>query len=317
MGVVRSFSGVFVVSRVRSSRVSRSLVGSGRVLLLPGFEWAPVAGGRSFVPVPVSSFVPASRPGFALVGAPVVRCRLPLPVCCGALRSLVGSGGWVSPVAFRRWLRAFRASLSPAPAPASPFLPAPVSLFSWERSPVVVRSVPASVLRGCRPSALGGVRGLFGSPGLLGALCAPWPLSPVSRRVVGWAVSVLAGSPGVRAVFLSSVSPRALSWCCSVLASALGCPAPLSAPARVLAWCSRVSASFSPAPLSACSGCSSLPAGVFGGWAALVRVCGPVARAVWRVVLSACRFLASGGVPVGGLAPRRPCLARLLSLLLG
>lgn len=184
-------------------------------------------------------------------------------------------------------------------------------------SRVRVRAVPASLLRGCRPAALGGRRGLFGSASLLGALCSPWPLSPVSRRVVLWAVSCLVWSPGCACSFFSLVPASVLAGWRSVLASALGCPAPLSSGSRVSAWCAVVGGSVwasLPSPAALGGGCLPVPSSVAGvrGVVASFR---PVASAVASVVSSACSFLASGGVPVGGLAPRRPALACLLRCL--
>jgi len=182
---------------------------------------------------------------------------------------------------------------------------------------VRVRSVPASSLRLCRPAVLGGRRGLFGSASLLGALCAPWPLSPVSRRVVLWAVSCLVFCPGCACSFFSLVPASVLARWRSVLASALGCPAPLSSGSRVRAWCAVVGGSlwFSLPPVSALGGgCVPVPSS-FGGVRGVVASFRPVAAAVARVVSSACSFLASGGVPVGGLSPRRPALACLLRCL--
>ena len=193
-----------------------------------------------------------------------------------------------------------------------------VAVVSWRsflRPGVAVRSVPAPLLRVCRPAALGGRRGLFGAPGLLGALCSPWPLSPVSRRVVLWAVSCLVWAPGVACSFFSSVPAPVLASWRSVLASALGCPAPLSSGLRVRAWCSVVSRGLVvPFPSALGGGCLPVASGL-SGVRGVVASWWPVARAVASVVSSACAFLRSGALPVGGLSPRRPVLARLLGCL--
>jgi len=177
-----------------------------------------------------------------------------------------------------------------------------------------VHKVPASILARCMPRELGGEPGLFGKSTLAGILCAPYPKSPVSRRILAPVVAMLKMCPGVNCVFFANVSASVRRWFASVLAKALRCPVDLASPLRVGVWCkivgSRVELPSTPASIK----CKAYVDGIKGVLSDSVLVAW--AKMCYRAILDACKFLDAGCVPMGGLALRRPILALLLDCLI-
>lgn len=188
------------------------------------------------------------------------------------------------------------------------WVPVPVSLLGFVelpylaglRSRVVVRSVASSVLSGCKPAALGGEPGLFGSKGLLGALCAPWPLSPVSRRRLLPLAAALSSPFCTCREPLFPVPPLVGSAFVSAVCSVLGCRASSLAGRR--------------------SFLSAVAAPLLRKWPNCVppAVSGASAAAAPRALALATEFLNSGKAEslVGGFGRCRPALALCALLVL-